>query len=963
MDYGKTINLPKTDFPMKAGLPVREPEMLKNWIDKGLYERLMEKREGRPLFVLHDGPPYSNGDIHIGHALNKILKDFILRYKNMTGFQAPYVPGWDNHGLPIEKAVEKEVVRGEISKADFRDACRDFAMKSVDRQREQFQRLGILGDWNNPYLTMTPDFEADELEIFGTMAEKGYIYRGMRPVYWCVHDGTALAEAEVEYIDREDDSIYVRFPIKDDKGILTPFGDVSKMSVVIWTTTTWTLPGNLAISVHPDYEYALCQNGDEILIIADALKENVEKSAGLSTMPVLGRIKGSELEYITARHPLYDRDSLVIVGKHVTAESGTGCVHTAPGHGAEDYYACKEYDLGMLVPVDEHGYMTKEAGPYAGQSTVDANKFIAADLEKRGALLSSSVIKHPYPHCWRCRQPIIFRATEQWFASVDAIKEVACAEVDVERDEKNEPAKPIKPFKARFFPEWGHERMVNMVRERADWCISRQRDWGVPIPVFYCLNCKEHILTKESVSSVAECFRKEGSNAWYTHESNELLPKGFVCPHCGSSVAFRKESSTLDVWFDSGSSHHCVLRRWKGHRWPSDLYLEGNDQYRGWFQSSLLTAVAVDGSAPYNNVIVHGMVVDKNGRKMSKSKGNGVDPIEICKGTAEICIKCDELCNKKEDGSCAICGGKKWSVLKVGGADILRLWVSSADYHSDIRIGKDICLQLSDVYMKVRNTCRFLLGNLNGFDPNNLEWDALTELDRWVLDSLDTLVKKVRTNYEKYEYHTIFSAIQNFCVSDMSSFYLDIIKDRLYCSHVDDPKRRAAQTVLYTVLDTLVRLVAPILSYTSEEIWGLMPHHKEANTGSVLFNNMPEPESIRRDWSDGLKNKWKKLIELRHKVNGKLEDARKEKLIGKPLEAAVTIIAEDDLYGILETHISYLPELFIVSAVSLKCGEFNIEVAIAPGGKCERCWGQFETLGSNLSHPSLCPRCTEVIAR
>jgi isoleucyl-tRNA synthetase len=904
--------------------------------------------------------------------LNKILKDFILRYKNLTGFQAPYIPGWDNHGLPIEKAVEEKQTRESISKMDFRNACRDFAQTYINSQREQFQRLGILGDWENPYLTMTPDFEADELEVFAEMVEKGYIHRGKKPVFWCVIHGTALADSEVDKeVQKEDDSIYVRFPIKDDNGVLSPFGDISRMSVVIWTTTTWTLPGNMAISLHPDVEYALCQNGEEILIIAEALKENVEKEANLPSMKILGTVKGHELEYVTTRHPLYDRESLIILGTHVKVDdndekgekSGTGCVHTAPGHGVEDYYACLPYDLpSMLVPVDGQGRMTEEAGSYAGQTTVEANIAIANDLRERGALLASGKITHSYPHCVHCRNPILFRATEQWFASVDAIKVAACAEVDVERDDDNEPVKPIKPFKVAFLPEWGHERMVKMINERKDWCISRQRDWGLPIPAFFCQSCEREILTKENVLHVAAIYREEGSNAWYAREAKELLPKGFTCPYCGSFDDFKKENSTLDVWFDSGTTHHNVLRHREGHSWPADLYLEGNDQYRGWFQSSLLTAVATfDECAPYKEVLVHGMVVDKNGRKMSKSEGNGVDPLEICDGRAKICTKCNELCNEKEDGSCAICGGTKWDTLKVGGADILRLWVSSADYRSDIRIGYEICKQLSDVYMKIRNTCRFLLGNLNGFDPNIPEWSTMTELDRWALDRLDSLVSNVRSSYDKYEFHMIFHAVNKFCVTDLSNIYLDILKDRLYCSREDDSVRRAAQTVLYTILDALVRLIAPVLAYTSEEIWSFMPHHRNVDSESVLFNNMPEPGTIRRDWSDVLSKKWDALIKLRQDVNSALEAARAAKQIGKSLEAAVMVVADGELFDMLEADVSLLPELFIVSAVTLKRGEYAIDVSIAPGGKCERCWGYFETLGNNPSHPSLCPRCTEVI--
>lgn len=916
MDYNQTLNLPETAFPMRAGLPAREPAMLEDWTRRGLYERLMEKRAQQPLFILHDGPPFSNGDIHMGHALNKILKDFVLRYKNMSGFRAPYIPGWDNHGMPIESAIIKKnkLDRHKMSVPDFRNACRDFAQDFVNRQSGQFQRLGILGDWEHPYLTMDPRFEADELEIFAEMAEKGYIYKGLRPVYWCAHDGTALAEAEIEYQNQDCDSIYVRFPIKDDKGVLSPFGDVSKMSVVIWTTTTWTLPGNVAISLHPDFQYALCQNGDEILIIAEELKESVEKAAGLPPMPVLGRVKGRALEGAAAKHPLYDRESLLIVGTHVTAETGTGCVHTAPGHGAEDYFACKKYNLPILVPVDDRGRMTAESGSYEGLTTTEANAAIANDLKERGALLALTRISHPYPHCWRCKHPILFRATEQWFASVDAFKDAACAEAE----------------KVRFIPEWGRERMVAMVRERADWCISRQRHWGLPIPVFYCESCQKPVLTRQSVSGVAERVAKEGSNAWYLYDAAELLPEGFVCPHCSENKGFTKETSTLDGWFDSGTTHHGVLRRRAGHRWPADLYLEGGDQYRGWYQSSLLTAVATrDCQAPFKTVVTNGWVTDREGNKMSKSAGNGLDPMGIC--------------------------GQY-------GADILRLWVSSVDYRSDVFFTQDTFKQLGDIYLKIRNTCRFLLGNLNGFDPDRPEWDALTELDAWALDRLDSLVAKVRESYDKYEYHTIFHAVHNFCVIDMSNFYLDILKDRLYCEKKDDPARRAAQTVLYTVLDTLVRLIAPVLAYTSEELWGFMPHCKGAQTESVLFNDMPEPGTLRRDWNDALTEKWNRLAAVRLDVNKALETARAAKQIGKSLEASVTVTAEGELWKLLSgCSEKDLLSLFIVSGIQLKEGDYAIDVFPAPGGKCQRCWGYFEDLGKDPAHPALCSRCTAAV--
>ncbi|MDR1735896.1 MAG: isoleucine--tRNA ligase [Oscillospiraceae bacterium] len=914
MDYNKTLNLPETAFPMRAGLPSREPEMLKDWTRRGLYNALMEKRAGRPSFILHDGPPFSNGDIHMGHALNKILKDFVLRFKNMAGFQAPYIPGWDNHGMPIESAIIKKnkLDRNKMGIPEFREACHAFAESFVNRQSEQFQRLGILGDWENPYLTMDPAFEAEETLIFGEMFEKGYIYKGKKPVYWCAHDGTALAEAEIEYEDDESLSVYVRFAVKDDKNKLGRYGDVSKMRFVIWTTTAWTLPGNLAICLNPEFDYVLCENAGEILIIAEALKECVEKAAGLAPMRVLGRLKGREFEFMTASHPFLDRESLLIVGDHVTAEAGTGCVHTAPGHGAEDYFVCLKYKLPILVPVDDRGRMTDEAGPLvAGMTTEEASGVLTKALEESGALLRAEKITHPYPHCWRCHRPILFRATEQWFCSVDAIKDLACAQAD----------------EVTWYPGWGHDRMIAMVRERSDWCISRQRNWGLPIPVFYCESCKKPIVSKETVSRVADIFRAEGSNAWFSRTAQSLLPDGFACPHCGAE-SFSKETSTLDGWFDSGSSH-AILRSRALHSWPADLYLEGGDQYRGWFQSSLLTAVATkDCKAPYRAVSTNGWVNDRDGNKMSKSKGNVLDPMAVC---AQY------------------------------GADILRLWVSSVDYHSDVFFSQETFKSLTEIYLKIRNTCRFLLGNLSDFDPDS-PCEELSEIDGWALTRLDALVGRVLESYEKYEYHTIFHAIHNFCVIDMSNFYLDIIKDVLYCERKDSPLRRGAQTVLYRVLDTLTRLVAPVLAFTSEEIWGFMSHHKGTELESVLFNDMPEKGAYSADWGAAKQAKWEKLAALRLEVNKALETARAAKVIGKSLEAAVTIRAEGEMYDLLLENAKLLPQVLIVSKVTLEKGAGAVEVGFAPGGKCERCWGYFEDLGTDPAHPTLCPRCTGVVA-
>ncbi|MCL2030197.1 MAG: isoleucine--tRNA ligase [Oscillospiraceae bacterium] len=905
MDYNATLNLPKTDFPMRAGLPAREPGLLPRL--REVYAGLMERNRDKPPFILHDGPPFSNGPIHAGTALNKILKDFIIRYKNMTGCYAPMVPGWDNHGMPIESAIikKRKLDRAKMSIPEFRDACRDFASQSVGTQREQFIRLGLLGDWDHPYLTMDPRFEAREVGIFGEMYQKGLIYKGLKPVHWCIHDRTALAEAEIEYRDSACESVYVKFPVQDDKGLFAPYGDLAQTYFIIWTTTTWTLPGNTAVCLHPALEYALVRAGGERFILASERLSAVAAAAGWADYEVLRVFKGHELEYMTARHPFLDRGSLIVNGLHVTAASGTGCVHTAPGHGAEDYAAGLAYKLPMPVPVDGAGRMTGEAGAVcAGLRYDEANAAIAAHLKETGLLLAAETIGHTYPHCWRCGNPVLFRATPQWFASVDSIKEAACAEVE----------------RVTWLPAWGRERMLAMVRERSDWCISRQRHWGLPIPVFYCNACEKPVCTPETVKKTAALFAEHGSNVWYLRDAAELLPDGFSCPHCGAAE-FTKETDTLDGWFDSGSSHDAVLRTRDELRWPADVYLEGVDQYRGWFQSSLLTAVATgDGRAPYGTVIMNGWVVDGEGRKMSKSLGNGVDPVEVC---------------------------------RQNGADILRLWVASSDYHSDVRVSGDLLKQLGDIYLKIRNTCRFLLGNLYDYRPGQY---APAELDQWALHRLEELRVKVLDAYGRYEFHSILHAVHNFCVLDMSSFYLDIVKDTLYCEKPDSPARRAVQSALYTVLDTLTRLIAPILAFTGEEIWSFIPGARET---SPLYAGMPE--AVSRDYRPGPVD----LIfsEVRPAVNKALEDARAAKIIGKPLDAAVTVTLEPALYAQLAPRAALTQACCIVSALTLReGGALSVEVAPAPGGKCERCWGYFETLGSDPSHPSLCPRCTAAVS-
>ena len=928
MDYKDTLNMMKTEFPMRAALPQREPEILKGWYDGKLYEKLMEHNEGKPLFVLHDGPPYANGDIHIGHALNKTLKDFIVRYKNMTGYKSPYVPGWDTHGLPTELKARKEAhisAESNISDLELRKICRDTALGFVDMQRESFKRLGIIGEWDNPYITLTKDFEEEQIKVFASMATKGYIYKGLKPVYWCPDCNTALAEAEIEYAEDPCHSIYVKFNVEDDLGKLTAMGaDLSKTYFVIWTTTTWTLPANVAICVGPDFEYSLIKSGDEYYVMATELAAAAMEARGVTECDTLGTMMGSELEYIKCRHPFIDRISLVIVGDHVTLESGTGCVHTAPGHGVEDFVVCKKYpELPVVVPVDANGRLTEEAGQFAGLTTEEANKPIAEHLEKTGNLFALQKIIHQYPHCWRCHKPVIFRATSQWFCSVDDFKEDA-----VKASESVE-----------WYPAWGKDRLQSMVRERADWCISRQRKWGVPIPVVYCKKCGKEIIDNDIMMKVSEIFGKEGSDAWFAHEAEYFLPEGYKCPHCGASEGFDKETDIMDVWFDSGSSHAAVLEKRPYLKRPADVYLEGADQYRGWFQSSLLTSVAGGHGSPFKQIVTHGWTVDGEGKKMSKSLGNGIDPQDI---------------------------------IKQYGADILRLWVASSDYHADIRISKEILKQLSDNYRKIRNTARFCLGNLYDFDPDKdmLPNEELEELDKYALMKLDEVIDTARKGYEIYEYHTAAHAIHNFCVVDMSNFYFDVLKDRLYTSVSTSKTRRAAQTVLYKILDSLTLLLTPILAFTADEIWKFMPHDKSKNPESPLFNDIPQPDFIKTD--DGFMEKWDKIHKVRVDVQKALEIARNEKKIGKSLEARIVLGADGELYDFLKSVETALPEIFITSDVEVVqekqafTGDvegLTVGVEGAKGEKCERCWKFSETVGKDAKHPQLCAHCAAVLAK
>ncbi|MBQ3299836.1 MAG: isoleucine--tRNA ligase [Ruminococcus sp.] len=917
-DYNATLNLPKTDFPMRAGLPKSEPVTLKNWEDEKLYDKLMERNEGKPLFVLHDGPPYANGDIHLGHALNKILKDFIVRYKNMAGFKAPFVPGWDTHGLPTElKARQKAGIgsSADISVVELRKLCEEFVTGYINDQREQFKRLGAIGEWDNPYITLKHEFEAEQIKVFAEMAEKGYIYRGLKPVYWCPECKTALAEAEIEYAEDPCHSIYVKFRVTDDLGKFAAMGiDPAKVSFVIWTTTTWTLPANVAICVGPRFEYSVIRSGDEYYVMATELYRSAMEEAGITDYQVVAAIKGSELEYMKTQHPFLDRESLLIVGEHVTLESGTGCVHTAPGHGVDDYNVCRNYpEIPVICPVNGDGVLTEEAGQFAGLTTDEANKKIAIHLDATGSLFALKKIIHQYPHCWRCKSPILFRATDQWFCSVDDFKDDAVKAIN----------------EVEWIPLWGKDRITSMVRERKDWCISRQRKWGVPIPIFYCRDCGEPLIDKTAMLAVADVFAKEGSNAWFDHDASGMLPEGTKCAKCGCT-SFDKEKDIMDVWFDSGSSHTAVVRRRGYLKFPADLYLEGNDQYRGWFQSSLLTSVATMGTAPYKTVLTHGMILDMEKRKMSKSLGNGISPQEV---------------------------------IKQYGADVLRLWVASCDYQSDVNISFDILKQRSEAYRKVRNTARYILGNLFDFNPDTdmADFDTLLPIDKWALAKLNSLIDKVREAYDKYEFHIVYHSIHNFCVVDMSNFYLDVLKDRLYTEKADSPRRRAAQTAMYLILNAMTRMIAPILAYTSDEIWKFMPHSAADEASHVIYNEMPEKVAV--DVDDSFMLFWNRIHELRDDVKKTLEPMIKEKTIKSSLEAKVTLSAGGETLEFLRQAEPELADAFIVSEVVIadNGAELDITAEKAEGEKCERCWAIRKSVGADAEHPTLCAHCCETL--
>lgn len=920
--YGETLNLPKTDFPMRGNLPENEPKMLAFWEEIDIYNKVQEKNKGKKQFILHDGPPYANGHLHLGHTVNKVLKDMIVKFKSQTGFDTPFVPGWDTHGLPIElKAIE--TVGLDMHSKDqvgFRKACAEYAMKYVGIQRDEFKRLGARGDWANPYVTLNPEFEAEEIGVFGEMVKKGYIYKGTKPVHWCPSCETALAEAEIEYGDVTSPSIYVKFPLKDGKGKI----DEKDTYFVIWTTTPWTLPANMAVCLNETFDYVKVRVGSEYYVLAKGLLETVATEAEFSEAPeIVETYKGKDLEGLLCAHPFANRDSLVILGTHVTLDAGTGCVHTAPGHGNEDYVVAQKYKLAVLSPLDDKGILTDEAGLFAGLDTKEANKKIPDWLKENGYLLKLKTIDHAYPLCWRCKTPTLFRATSQWFASIDGFRKEAMDQIENHIE---------------FIPSWGKERIGNMIRDRGDWCISRQRIWGVPIPVFYCQDCHEIIMDDETIGNVQEIFRKHGSDAWYAMNEEALLPSGYTCKKCGGNH-FKKETDIMDVWFDSGSSHMGVLKVRDELSWPADLYLEGSDQHRGWFNSSLCTGVGTKGVSPYKAVLTHGFVVDEQGRKMSKSLGNGVDPLEVI--------------NKQ-------------------GADILRLWVSSTDYRSDISISNNILKQVGEAYRKIRNTFRYFLGSIYDFNPevNRVSYENLEELDKWALMKLAKLVDKVHESYTRYEFHNVYREVFNFCNTEMSAFYLNIAKDRLYANEDDGLNRRSCQTVIYEICLALNQILSPILAFTTEEIFRFIPLKDKPESVQL----MEWPSFDKQVYDEALEAKYAKLIHLRNEVAKPLEVARSEKLIGNSLDAEITLFLSDEWQAFITKAKVDLSELFLVSRVNLLSYEAKgnavvsddlngvaISVVQVGGKKCPRCWKYSDEIGTDSEYKDVCPRCARVL--
>ncbi len=921
MDYKDTLNLPKTKFAMKANLAGKEPKKIKEWEEKGLYKKIREVSKGRKKFILHDGPPYANGNLHMGHAINKILKDIIIRSKQMNGFDAPYVPGWDCHGLPIEHNVDKKLgsKKRDMSVTQIRNKCRDYANNFVNIQRDEFKRFGIMGEWENPYLTMDYDYEASIAKECGELALGGSMYVGKKPIHWCCSCRTALAEAEIEHKDHSSPSIYVKFESEDLTGDF-PELKGKKTSLVIWTTTPWTIPANLAVCLNAEFEYVAVEVSDnEVLIVAKELSENLMKIFGFENSKELVIFTGEKLENKKCTHPIYDRESLIINGDHVTLEAGTGCVHTAPGHGSDDYIASLKYGIEPYSPVNDGGIFTDEVELFNGQFITKANPMIIETLEQKGALLNSEDISHSYPHCWRCKKPVIFRATPQWFVSMDntKLREKSLKEID----------------NVKWIPSWGRERIYGMIENRPDWCLSRQRSWGVPIPVFHCEKCEGVFVSRESVDKVYDLFCEQGADVWFDNDAKYLMPEGSTCK-CGSTD-FIKDGNILDVWFDSGTSHAAVLDKRDYLQRPADLYLEGSDQHRGWFHSSLLTAVGRTDKAPYKSVLTHGFVVDKNGRKMSKSVGNVIPPKKI---------------------------------IDQYGAEILRLWVSASDYRDDIRISDNIVKQLSDSYRRIRNTCRYMLGNFNGFNPitDMVSYEEMTDLDRYTLSKLGKLIDKSLNAYETYEFHTIYHSLHNFCIVDLSSFYLDIIKDRLYTLPESDLTRKSAVTVMYILTDSIARLMAPILPFTSDEVWEHMPEF-EGKDESIHLISLPESKD---EWKNEENfKKWEQIVSIRNEVTKALEKARADKMIGHPLDAEINLSLGEN-FELFNSYKEDLRDIFIVSNVNIFENEkfedaydseeiesLSIKVKKADGDKCARCWVYDKSVGSNSKHPTACNRC------
>ncbi|MBC6308403.1 isoleucine--tRNA ligase [Listeria sp. FSL L7-1582] len=915
MEYKDTLLMPKTEFPMRGNLPNKEPEWQAKWEEMDLYDQIQQKNADKPTFILHDGPPYANGELHMGHAMNKVIKDMIVRQKSMSGFRSPYVPGWDTHGLPIEQALaNKGVKRKEMTVAEFRKLCAEYAYKQVDIQRTGFKRLGVTGEWANPYITLQPEYEAEQIKVFGEMAKKGYIYKGKKPVYWSPSSESALAEAEIEYQDKKSASIFVAFKVTDGKGVLE-----EGTNIVIWTTTPWTMPANKGITVNPDLEYVVVAVAGEKYVVAEALLPSLRETLGWEGAEVVKTVRGSEIDRVVTKHPFYDRDSLVMNGGHATAEAGTGAVHTAPGHGEDDFIIGQKYGLETLAPLDDRGVFTDEAPGFEGVFYDTANKMVTEKLEEVGALLKMEFITHSYPHDWRTKKPVIFRATPQWFASINAFRQELLDAVQG----------------VTWTPAWGETRLFNMVRDRGDWVISRQRVWGVPLPIFYAEN-GDSIITDETINHVSELFREHGSDIWFEREAKDLLPAGFT-HEASPNGEFTKENDIMDVWFDSGSSHQAVLEARPYLNRPADLYMEGSDQYRGWFNSSLTTSVAISGEAPYRNVLSHGFALDGDGRKMSKSLGNTMLP------------------------------GK---VINQLGADIVRLWVASVDYQADVRISDNILKQVSEVYRKIRNTMRFLLGNISDFTPatDAIAYEDLREVDQYLLIKLDELVKNVRTSYDKYEFSTIYHQINNFCTVELSQFYMDFAKDVVYIEAAGSKDRRAMQTVFHEAVVVLTKLLAPILPHTADEVWSHLTDQEEA---SIHLTEMPEVKNYPA--TEAITEKWDQFMQIRDVVQKALEEARNEKIIGKSMLAKVTLFVDGEAKQLFDSLEGDFAQLLIVSdfelveglegapANAVKDHHVAVAITVAEGETCERCRVVKKDVGENHDHPTLCKRCADIV--